>query len=439
MKDHLEQSIKESLQGFEAPYNPAAWDAMRAQLDAKMPVNPFPKGGATKWYIAAAAIVGVGVGSYFLLNSNDESNTNGAPTEQASENEKISDAQNAVETSTDHLTATERTNSNPEIGNVNSPTGTASPQGGNASNPGSNPSNGNNTANSNGIGGVTNTGNPSATNNNSSQQGSNVTQNGGNEIQLPELKLPKLEDVCQNTVITITNNNNVPLILIGPGVYQMIPAKETSKIRMKKVGDYHVSEYKNEKGKHVEFEVKEAPAIDFVIDPMTKFEAGLPTTKLSANVPGTNYEWIINGERIYGAEADAHFYRQGTNDVTLVVTGSNGCESLLTKSVYVEDNYNLMAPTSFRPLSSDPAVNTFIPYALKERHTNFQMIIIDPTDGHVLFETKDAEMGWDGIDRKTGQLVAFDRVYVWKVTLDKAAKFEQRTDYSGQVIPVRAN
>lgn len=437
MKDQLEQSIKESLQGFEAPYNPAAWDAMRAQLDAKMPVNTPPTGGAAKWYIAAAVIGGIGVGSYFLFNTSDaethtpayqevsaettqNSNSNDNNEQLVNSNSSSIEVENASVTNANVDHTSNGNQANTPSQNVNVPSAANVP--------------------ANRIGYTPGPGGDGNLPNNQGQPGhENPDQNAGNVAQNIELKLPEMEDVCQNSVITIVNSNKVPLVLIGPDVYQIIPAKETSKIRMKKDGDYVLSEYKNEKGKKVEFEVKKAPIADFSIDPMTKFEEGLPTTKLTANVPGTQFEWIISGERTYGAEADAHFYRQGTHDVTLVVTGSNGCEALQTKSVYIEDNYNLMAPTSFRPLSNDLSVNKFIPYALKERNVNFRMVIVDPADGHVIFETKDASMGWDGIDRKTGQLVPFEHVYIWKVTLDKAAKFEQRTEYSGQVIPVRAN
>jgi hypothetical protein len=76
-----------------------------------------------------------------------------------------------------------------------------------------------------------------------------------------------------------------------------------------------------------------------------------------------------------------------------------------------------MAVDAFSPLSNDPRKNTFMPYALKERNTGFTLTIIDPKTGGVVYTTKNASEGWDGIDSRTGNLAISGTNYIWKVIL----------------------
>ena len=429
MKSQLENSIKDSLAGFEAPYNPAAWDAMRAKLDAKMPVSPPKSGGSTKWFVAAALVAGVGISAYFLFNQSESTdapvqNEVAATDVEAESNETN---HNTVNTGNNGVVGTDNTpvSSNTNLNPSTLPSQTGAPQPGHSPNiidelihrP---------------IGVGVGTEGPG------NLVDSEPRGNGSNTIET--LSVPRISEQCQNNVINVDNKNATALVVIGPEMYFMVPANESRKIRLKKAGNYRICG-KDEAyaGQFTEFHVNEAPSVDFFVDPSTKFEKGLPVTKMEASAHGTQFEWVFGGERFSGSDVNAHFYSKGNHEVTLIVTGSNGCQSSLSKNVYIEENYNLMAPTSFRPNSNDPSVNTFMPYALKERNVNFTMIVIDPTDGHVLFETKDASQGWHGVDRKTGSPVDFESAYIWKVTLGKKASGEERNEYSGQVIPVHSS
>lgn len=430
MKDHLEQSIRESLQGFEAPYNPAAWDAMRAKLDAKMPVSAPKGGGNAKWYIAAAVVTGIAVTSYFVFSpEKDQPATEEVTLHQESDsNGQTATSENTTaETSTPasaasgDVTGSSTVNQTPVV----SPTHTNSAvQPSNSENPFRNV-----------IAQSDNT-NSMATPPSGSGPG-NESPRGNTPARA--VILPEVGNVCQNEIIEITNSNDVALNVIGPEFFYMIPAGETRKFRAANSGVYHVSAAGQNNGRFTEFTVKSGPNVDFLVDPSLRFENGLPTVQVEATVSGSEYQWVINNQRISGHEAEAHFYTKGNHDVTLTVTGANGCKTSTTKAVYIEETYNLMAMNSFRPNSSDPLTNTFMPYALKERNVNFKMIIIDPRDGHILFETSDASRGWDGIDAKTGTLVPLENSYIWKVTLDKKAPGEVRNEYSGQVIPVHSS
>jgi hypothetical protein len=68
MKDNFENNIKESLNGFEVPYDAAAWSAMSKRLDQTMPTS----GGSNLiWYLGGAATVAVIVTTVLLWPSAD--------------------------------------------------------------------------------------------------------------------------------------------------------------------------------------------------------------------------------------------------------------------------------------------------------------------------------------------------------------------------------
>lgn len=430
MKGQLENSIKDSLAGFEAPYNPAAWDAMRAKLDAKMPVSPPKSGGSAKWFVAAAIVAGVGVGAYFLFSTPEVS-------DEPAQNETTVTDSDSQSNETGNTTVNTVDNSTTGAGNTPVSSNLIPNTSANPSQTGTSPA----SQSPNFIDlFINNPSGPGVENPDQRNPVDNQVRENASNQKNQELSIPRIATQCQNDVINVDNTNETALVLTGPDTYFAIPANESRKIRLKKAGNYKISgKEDNYADQFTEFRVNEAPSVDFTVDPSTKFENGLPVTKIETSVHGADFEWVYGGDRASGSELNAHFYSKGNHEVTLVVTGSNGCQSSLSKNIFIEENYNLMAPTSFRPNSNDPSVNTFMPYALKERNVNFTLIVIDPRDGHVLFETKDASQGWDGVDRKTGGMVDFENAYIWKVTLGKKASGEERNEYSGQVIPVQSS
>jgi hypothetical protein len=61
------------------------------------------------------------------------------------------------------------------------------------------------------------------------------------------------------------------------------------------------------------------------------------------------------------------------------------------------------------------------------------MIIIDPSNGSVIFETTSASQAWKGINQNTGELVKENTSFVWKVVLQKPEKGES-PEYMGTVV-----
>ena len=433
MKENLENKIKQSLENHEMPYNASAWTAMQAKLDIVKPVtSPV---SYLKWYISAASVVVVGIVTYVSLNSTNEPIKEKLKKAENTELiESNSNSTNRIKNTTqDNLTPTPAAVSSNEAAidnsNANKVDNSASH---NTSH--SNPflmssGSGDREAIGSGNGSVGNdTSNGNSSGNNSTTTTTNSTEN---------YILPNITEVCEGESTTIKNMNDVVLMIQGPSMQYVIPANSERKVRMTKEGTHEISVMVDGNSKKSStFFVKGAPKADFIIDTDTKFEKGLPTTKLETSVPGVEHSWIIGTSRVYGEKVDAHFYNSGNKDVTLTVKDANGCSSSITKSIRIDEKYNLMAVNSFIPEDIDDRNNTFMPFALTQRNVKFNLIIIDPTDGHIVFQSNDATNAWNGIDKSTGNGVNYGMTYIWKVIIENAEPNENN-EYAGNITPIQ--
>lgn len=432
MKDNLEKNIKQSLENHEMPYNASAWTAMQAKLDVVKPVTS--PSSNLKRYISAASVVVIGVVAYVALNNSAESTNE--TTKQTATTELVDTKTNSTTESNTENVITTNTTSNPSRtngtsgGNSNVNTRTNSSSASNSQNkPFTMTSRNGDAVNS------TNTAN------NSGENKESLTGNNSSGTTKPNssknYSLPSVSEICEGESTTIKNTNDVALMIEGPDMQFMIPANSERKVRMTKEGMHEISVMTDDNGKKsTKFFVKSAPKADFTIDTDTKFEKGLPTTKLEATTSGVEYSWIIGKSRVYGEEVDAHFYKSGNQDVTLTVKDANGCSSSTTKSIHIDEKYNLMAVNSFIPEDIDPRNNTFMPFALTQRDVKFNLIIIDPTDGHTVFQSNDASNAWNGVDKTTGNNVNYGTTYIWKVTISNPEPNENN-EYGGQITPIR--
>ncbi len=433
MKDTFEKNIKQSLENHEMPYNASAWNAMQAKLDVVKPVSSLP-GSGLKWFIGAASVVVIGVVSYFAVTSTNSNPENTAVNAVVSENQ-TDDATTTTSEVKENLTknTTQTTVENDAVETVEA-VNTPKP-----SNPASkneiNPFSSNGSIGGNGEGNGTYFG--AGNENTGTGEGKSNTIRSSNESNTTtkNVVLPQINDLCEGEVVTVENTNDAPLLISGPELYFTIPANATRKVRVNAEGLHTVALLSNKEAQSTFF-VNKAPFVDFTIDSDTKFEAGLPTTKLETMVSGSEFNWIIGSRRITDRKVNAHLFKAGDHDVTLTVKGLNGCSNSLTKTIHIDEKYNLMAVNSFVPQDSDPRNNTFMPFALTQRDVKFTMIIIDPTDGHIVYQTNNASNGWDGTDKTTGQQVNYEISYIWKVVIENAEPGEDN-EYAGNITPIR--
>lgn len=441
MKSNLEENFKNAFEEYELPYNEKAWTSLNEKLDKLQGTNaPTTKPSNTwKWIAGTAIVASTAVMFAVIQNESPESNKKTADISEIKKKNKnqsksvnLTEKQketNNTESSGSLLSATENNQQKKNIGinqtsivtenNVikNKPTGIELSKG--------NIDKGN-----------TNTNQTILWESKVSENPPYIDLDKKNNIPPSASKtviFPEIESVCENTIIPISNKNSMALTIISPnGNTTYLDGQKTVNYKVYEAGTYTISE-KNTNNKST-FVVKEAPKVDFEINEDMKYENGIPSIPVESLVDGSNFEWSFEGSKFkqYGSKATAHFYKKGTYSITLKSKNNLGCESTLSRSVTIENDYNLLAPSGFMPLSDDPRKNRFIPIALTIRNTAFKMTILDPRTGAIVFETTSVE-GWDGVDRNTRQIVEENKSYVWKVILATPEQGEPK-EYKGVLV-----
>jgi len=160
----------------------------------------------------------------------------------------------------------------------------------------------------------------------------------------------------------------------------------------------------------------------------------LPTINFNSTTAATDKVlWTVNGSVV----SDKSHYQQtlrqkGEHVIELSVTNAQGCRQASKEVIEIEDDYNLFAPTVFTP-NFDGNNDVFIPVALTLLDKKFEMFIYD-IEGHLLFQTNNANNPWDGRDART-LAEAEQGVYVWFVTL--ISENGEQEIYRGQVLLAR--
>ena len=420
----LEDLFKSALRDQELPYNEGAWNQMSKKLDAR-------SGGASgnlNWILGAAGVLVVAVGTLLYFNSNNGSNIQ--------ENKEKSIA--SLETK-----SIENTNSN----DIDSDELISENQ----------------------------------------VQEDNATENSNNEVKVKtkitsketnpeevvqiieccdekvvrlippvyrettlvevseEINTAKEEvltyniliDKCLNDEFVYSNENNKSIWINTPSNRLIeIPGLSLFRETLQSKGIYHVGAL-NEAQEFVSkqsFTVFEAKSSQLLVEDHLNYENGLPELVANSYSEGDN-TWYVNDEAVSSNRKENSFnlFKKGTYNIGLSTKDHKGCTSVSNVTFNVEEDYNLLAVNAFTPSSLDTRNRFFIPFALTQRGTPFHMIVIDPADGAILFETSTADQPWDGIDRNTGKMVDENKSYVWKVILDQPESNE-KPEYLGTVV-----
>lgn len=169
-------------------------------------------------------------------------------------------------------------------------------------------------------------------------------------------------------------------------------------------------------------------------DPTLIYEQGIPTIKFNVSGNDQAVSWWSNVKNSDAKNEQfvVHPFKEKQVKVQVNSTDKNGCTVSETKTITMNETYNLLAPTGFSPTNIDARLNRFMPYALIQRNTPFELIIIDTKNGATLFQTNDENNAWDGIDRRTGELVPAGSIWAWKVVL-KYPQVGENPEYSGTI------
>ncbi|MBX2948926.1 MAG: hypothetical protein KF704_06580 [Crocinitomicaceae bacterium] len=447
MNSNLDNKFKDAFEQYELPYNPAAWDALNNRLDKiqQAPGNiqkPSSSGSGMKWIAGSAVVVIVSSALIFMFSTDDSSGKNKVaagmtPIEQSGSNPTTSGNQPTTPETT--LTAKDHSGTSVNTSdqkNDRQSSGQGIPAGDKSLRTEAKlPA----TTFKNTASDYTQASNPTGKTTASDTYKADVTggtvhPNGDNHKA--ELFFPDIDyTICEHSSVSIANKNSTAdLIITSPnGKEQVIPAGKTINYQTGEAGVYTITAKKQAAG-GTSFIVKESPRVDFMMNDEIKYENGIPSIPLESYSDAAGFEWSFEGNSIkqYGTKAYAHFYKKGIHEITLTGKNSSGCKNSVTKSVTIDEDYNLLAPSAFMPQSDDIRKNKFIPIALTMRNTDFRLLIIEPRTGAVIYETTSKE-GWDGIDRNTNRMVEENKSYAWKVILATPEPGEPK-EYSGIVV-----
>ena len=422
---NLEDIFKSSLENAEMPYAPAAWESMQAMLDQRMPVKATKP--TFKWgWVASVVVVGTTVLTYTLWPAADTTAAQEkAQVARTTESPAVSSAQAAQ---LPQQTTAEKTTALENNAEQTMPAVRRTPVAGGRT--------------------MAVSGENPAKKIPADEQKAGLetiiaklapiagSPNQGNPIV--KVIFPKVNaSYCEGDLVQLRNNHNTAFMLVGEqGYSEFLDARNTQEFALNESGNYY---FQYAEGgtvkKEFAFRVLPAPKADFTFDDDQLYEAGLPATPCKAMYAADSYSWSTENGLILSSEREfkARLYTKGNHELTLTVKDENGCENKVSRTINIPVDYNLIAMDGFDPFSSDSKNIGFMPYALTERNVSFQLIIVDPQDGSVLYKTMDAHKSWDGTDSRTGQMVPSGKAYAWKVTIYDPEPFE-RPEYKGTII-----
>lgn len=412
MSQKLEKLFKESLQNEEAAFDPKAWSAMEARLNQTMPVSPVSS--ILKWTGISAVVLGV-VGTALWLGNSEEKKTTNKVEKTIVESPKQADNIQLSEVKTDNknpqqvVVAPIQENEQPtpeKVEKSNSSVIVAQKE--KAESVKANPAV-----------------QVEPKDQEPKQEKILITQ-----TETKPVLLPKIGAKCQGEKITINNTNEVPLVLSAPnGLPVKVNPGQKKEIRLEDFGLYSISGG----NKSYSFGVSATPKSLIEQTESMFYEEGVPTYTFFTPDNTSSATWTIDGRVVgKGKDVNVNLFKAGTHQLKLNLVNDAGCQSSSLKNILVQEDYNLLAPSGFSPDRLDARVSTFMPVALKERNSGFNLIIIDPQSGAVVFQSDDASFGWDGIDGRNGQPAPSNSMFIWKVVLEKPLPGE-KSEYRGTI------
>jgi len=392
MKNQFEQHIKQSLEGFEAEYNPADWSDM---------ANRLSQAKATKYsglgkglMIAASVIATAGIIYYFNapeavntitpVNSATKehiiimaSDVNENPVDQAEskEKEQVIHDQAAVSNNTSEKEKTsdsKATQENKEILTVNAETQAVN----------------NNIENK-------------APVQEPEQAVSGIV--APNALALSAAFHTDVTRICEGTPVQFVAEKNDALYTykwtFGDGETS---AEQSPKHIFSEAGIYAVklrivSKDKKQAEQKNSITVVAAPSVQMNF---TSSEDNNLLLNFEADGDKVvDWKWDFGDKQTSSVQSPAHTYRKNGNyKVAVVAKNSTGCSTVVVREVNLKPD--LFAPTGFTP-DGDGRNDTWMPVALLNGDYKFTITVTDNA-GKVVFKTSDRNNTWDGANAKPG-------------------------------------
>ena len=243
---------------------------------------------------------------------------------------------------------------------------------------------------------------------------------------------------CQGETLQLEENKNYERFISYAGKKIHYSYNEVISLKLTEPGKVVLMANSGPYGQFEEFgsfTVNAVPNLTLQSERSITYEDGLPKISIQAEASEGQINWhstnILTTNT--GKNVEVYAFDKGYAIVEVQATASNGCTAKEKEMIQIPTDYNLLAVNAFNPQSLDSRNSTFMPYALTIRQTAFRLIVLDPDNGGLVFETTDASNAWDGIDRRDGKLVPNNKAYIWKVVIQHPVPGE-KGEYRGTIV-----
>lgn len=164
--------------------------------------------------------------------------------------------------------------------------------------------------------------------------------------------------------------------------------------------------------------VNPLPSVDFTyLEQSIQFDDNVlkyPYTNFTCKgEPTDSYEWLVgNSKLLKEKQSKVLFDKKGDYQVALKAKSALGCSNSTTKTVSIQNSFELFAPNAFTP-NFDDKNDDFMPEALTTWDIKFEMVIKNKS-GQIIYTTTDKNMPWKGSLNNQGSILD-EGLYFWQV------------------------
>jgi PKD repeat protein len=128
----------------------------------------------------------------------------------------------------------------------------------------------------------------------------------------------------------------------------------------------------------------------------------------------TEWKWNFGDNQTSSVQNPTHTYsKKGTYTAELTAKNLVGCSSVTVKEISLKNYLNLLAPNAFSP-DGNGINDTWMPVTLLNGDYVFTLTILNKA-GNIVYKTADKNQPWDGQNTKTGD------VFIWRaIVKDKS-------------------
>lgn len=411
---NIEELFKQALEGHELPYDASAWKGLTNKLDKNIPAQSPVK--VWRWVLGSLLLISIT--SLFLWNNSKE--TSNTKKNEIGENSSKKNKPTKIELSNNKKDITFQKNKKQEVAIIQEnifkmPTIDTEYN-----------------ENENIIVEIKN-----ADIFSTDEQIEPIPMQENDIAVNSSIVYPTLAFNCIGDQKVLLNKNATDLVLVTPSNLQLIiPAKSETTVTIEEKGYYRIGKMSAEGifNEHTNQLVNESPTLDFNVEDLNYIN-GLPTLPINVKSNETTIAIYLNNKLVGSnlKETEIYLFKKGDNQITVYSSNEFNCKSSITKTVNTVEDYNLLAVNAFDPFSNDARKSTFMPFALTQRKTPFNLIIIDPSDGGIVFESSDASNAWDGYDKRNGKMATANKAYIWKVNIANP-EYKENTEYKGTIV-----